>query len=167
MFFSPPWCNGAAVATYLGSVVQLCCGEGGTLQTNATGMCGEYLQWWTTLGLPQPEVACISWVHTAQAPGCSARELSQVSPVFCALPRSKLLRLLGGPQGHRPRRGLSFVPFPGPSCSGDWVLGELTVPGGPCILPTSLISAARFTGYTRSTQSHKCCVFPLGAYLRS
>ena len=33
------------VATYLGSLVQFCCGEGGILQTNTTGMCGESLQW--------------------------------------------------------------------------------------------------------------------------
>ena len=33
------------MATYLHSLVQLCCGEGGTLQTNTAGMCGECLQW--------------------------------------------------------------------------------------------------------------------------
>ena len=34
----------AKVVTYLGSHVQLCCGEGGTQQTNITGMCGESSQ---------------------------------------------------------------------------------------------------------------------------
>ena len=44
------WCliialtQGAKVVTYLGSFVQLFCGEGGTLQTNIIGMCGEFLQ---------------------------------------------------------------------------------------------------------------------------
>ena len=33
------------VVTYLGSLVQLCCGEGGTLQTNITGVCGECSQY--------------------------------------------------------------------------------------------------------------------------
>ena len=74
---------------------------------------------WTTLCLPQLKVACTFRVHTAQAPGCSARVLSQVGPVFCALPRSKPLRFLGGPQGHRSRLAVCFVPFPGPSSSGD------------------------------------------------
>ena len=34
----------AKVVTYLGSLAQLCCGEGGTLQTNITGVCGECSQ---------------------------------------------------------------------------------------------------------------------------
>ena len=45
---------------------------------------------WTTLGLAQPKAGCTSWVHTVQAPGCSARALSQVDPAFHVLPRSKL-----------------------------------------------------------------------------
>ena len=36
--------QGVKVVTYLGSLVQLCCGEGGTLQTNIAGVCGECLQ---------------------------------------------------------------------------------------------------------------------------
>ena len=32
------------MVTYLGSLVQLCCGEGGTQQTNMAGVCGECLQ---------------------------------------------------------------------------------------------------------------------------
>ena len=58
---------------------------------------------WTSLGLPQPKAPCISQVYTAQAPGFSARALSQVGPAFHALPRSKLfkLRFSGTPQRHR------------------------------------------------------------------
>ena len=33
--------------------------------------------------------------------------------------------------------GVCFVPFPGLSSSGDQVLSECTVPGGPCVLITS------------------------------
>ena len=42
-------------------------------------------------------------VYTAQAPGCSAGELSKAGPGLRALPRSKLLRFsfLGTPQRHR------------------------------------------------------------------
>ena len=32
------------MVTYLSSLVLLCCGEGGTLETNIIGMCGECLQ---------------------------------------------------------------------------------------------------------------------------
>ena len=58
---------------------------------------------WTALDLPQPKAACTSWIHTAQAAGCSARAVSQVGPAFGAFPRSRLLRFrfLGTPQGYR------------------------------------------------------------------
>ena len=94
------------VTTYLVSLVQLCCGEGGTLQTSTAGMHGECLQWMDHTGFA-----------TAQG--------------------STLLSLQCSLQGHTPRWAVLFVPFPGLSSSGDWVLGELTVPDGPCILMTS------------------------------
>ena len=78
------------VVTYLGSLVQSCCGEGGTLQTNITGVCGERSQ-------------CMD--HTGFA----------LATVF---PGSTLLRLQGALQGHCPKRALRFVHFPGLSCSG-------------------------------------------------
>ena len=80
------------MATYLGLLVQLCCGEGETLQRNTTWVCGSARSGWATLGLPQSKVACASRVYTAQAPSCSARALSQVGTLFHALPRSKPLR---------------------------------------------------------------------------
>ena len=52
---------------------------------------------WNSLGLPQPESSCTSWVHTIQAPVCFVRARSEVSPAFNALPRSKTLRFLGTP----------------------------------------------------------------------
>ena len=100
------------MVTYLGSLVQLCCRERGTLQTDITGMCGECLQCMDHTGLSQFKVVCASWVYTAQAPGCFARALSHVIPTFHALPRSKLLRFLGALQGHRPSWAVHFVPFP-------------------------------------------------------
>ena len=117
---------------------------------------GSACRGWTTLGLPQPKVACTSRVHPAQAPGCSARALSQVGPAFCALPRSTLLRFSGALRGHRPRWAVSFVPFPGPSSSGNWVLGECTVPGGPCILCTSPVLATWFPRCTVTASGVLC-----------
>ena len=46
---------------------------------------------------------CAFPVYTAQAPDCSAGELSKASPGVCALPRSKLLRFRfsNTPQRHK------------------------------------------------------------------
>ena len=117
---------------------------------------------WTTVGLPQSKTACASWVYNAQASWSSARTLSQVGPAFYVLPRSKLFRFLGTPQGHRPDWAVRFVPFPGPSSSGDQVIGECTLPGGPCVLITSPVPAAQFPRDAASTPSQVCCVSPLG-----
>ena len=91
------------MVTYLGSLFQLCCGEGGTLQTNISGMCGECLQCLSHTGFAPTHNVHASLVYTAQAPGCSAGELSQAGPGLRALPRSKLLSFwfLGTPQMHR------------------------------------------------------------------
>ena len=54
--------------TSLGSLVQSCCGEGGTLQTNNTGMCSQCL---SHTGLAPVHSTCALPAHTAQALGCS------------------------------------------------------------------------------------------------
>ena len=60
---------------FLGTLVQLCFEEGGTLQTNITGMCGECSQCLSHTGLPPTHGVCALPVYTSQALGCSAREL--------------------------------------------------------------------------------------------
>ena len=102
--------------TFLGLLVQSCCGEERTLQTNNTGM------WLQCLGHTGPAPAHGTRAlpaHTAQALGCSTgnhprqalgcmhlpglshsgsgtevvlRGTDSVGPVFCALPRSEQLR---------------------------------------------------------------------------
>ena len=78
----------AEVVSCLGSLVQSCCGEGGALQTNVTGLCGEHSQ-------------CSS--HTGFAPvhGCELSPstllrlqaaLQGVGPELHALPRPEPLR---------------------------------------------------------------------------
>ena len=91
------------MVTYLGSIVQLCCGEGETLQRNITDVCGECSQCLGHIGFAPTPGMCALPVYTAQAPGCSAGELSKVGPGLRALPRSKLLRfrVSGTPQRHR------------------------------------------------------------------
>ena len=56
------------MVTFLGSLVQSCCGEGGTLQTNNTGMCSQCLG---HTGFAPTRGVCAFPVHTAQALGCS------------------------------------------------------------------------------------------------
>ena len=61
------------------------------------------------------------------------------------------------------RLGMHFVPFPCPSSSGDQALGEFTVPGGPCLLITSLDLATQFPGCAARAPSHVCCESTLGS----
>ena len=62
------------------------------------------------------------------------------------------------------RLGMRFVPFSGTSSSGDQMLGDYTVPGGPWILSTSLVPAAWFAGCAMRAPSQVCCVSPLGSW---
>ena len=114
------------MVTFLGSLVQSCCGERGTLQTKNTGVCGECSPCLSHTGFAPAHGVCAFPVYTAQILGCSARELSEAGPGLHALPRSKPLRFRfsGTLQRHRLGLGLCFVPFPGPSSLGDQVLGE-------------------------------------------
>ena len=59
---------------------------------------------------------------------------------------------------------MCFVPLPGLSSSGDQVLGECTVPGGQCILITSLVPATWFPGCTARQVWH---VSPLGSWIQA
>ena len=90
------------------------------------GVCGECSQCLYHTRFAPGHCLCAFPVYTVEAPGCSAGELSKAGPGFHALPRSKSLRFRfsGTPQRHR----LLFVPFPGPSSSGNQGLGEHTLP---------------------------------------
>ena len=80
------------MVTFLGSLVQSCCGERGTLQTKNTGVCGECSPCLSHTGFAPAHGVCAFPVYTAQILGCSARELSEAGPGLHALPRSKPLR---------------------------------------------------------------------------
>ena len=113
------WCliialtQGAKVVTYLGSFVQLFCGEGGTLKTNIIGMCGEFLQCMDHSGFAPAHTGV--WFLGLHCSGCRVlcRAWSKVGPGFRALPRSKSLRFrfLGNPQGHRLGWARVLCPF--------------------------------------------------------
>ena len=149
------------MVTYLGSLVQLCCGEGGTMQTNIIGMCLECSQCLGHTGFTPAHGVCAFPVFTAQAPGSSAGVLSKaglgfvhfpdlscsgsgswvfhkgtelVGDAFCALPRSEQLRQPGAWRAHCPRWSVCLImQRPGPSCLVSWVHQESTVSGVPCV----------------------------------
>ena len=161
------------MVTYLGSLVQSCCGEGGTLQTNITGVCGECLQCMDHTGFAPAHGACASRSTLLRlqvslqgnclkwAPGCvhfpglrrsgsGSRVLHEgtdsVGPTFCALPRSKQLRQPGAWQGHTPQVGGTSYHLSGPSCLVSSVHSRSTVSGVPCVSSGVLISSCSLPG---------------------
>ena len=111
----------------------MCNGEGGTLQANVTGLCGKCLQCLSHTGFAPAHSVSAFMFYTAQAPGCSAGELSNAGSGLRALPRSQLLKFRYSTRAQT-RLGLCFVPCPGPSSSEEQVLSERTLPGGWCVL---------------------------------
>ena len=83
---------------FLGSLVQLHCGEGGTLQTNNTGVCSQCL---SHTG-PAPAHVYPPYPHYSGS-RLLHQEQSEAGPGPHALPRSKPLRFRhsGSPQRHR------------------------------------------------------------------
>ena len=136
---------------------------GRTLQKKKiTGMCVGCLQCLGHTGFAPAHGMCAFPVCTAQAPGCSAGEESKAGPGLCALPRSTLLRFRCSTKAQT-RLGLRFVPFPGPSSSGDQVLGECSCPQLGLRLIASPIPAAWFSGCTMAAPSQVCHVSLLGS----
>ena len=155
------------MVTYLGSLVQLCCGKGGTLQINITGVFGECSQCMDHTGFDLAHGTCAFQVYTAQVPCSSEGQLSKACPGLHALPRSKLLkfRFLGIPQRHRlswvcvlcpsqvraaqPTRWLvsalsqvcsASYHLLGPGRSVSWVRSKSAISGVPCVSSGELIS---------------------------
>ena len=117
--------------------------------------------------LPPVHGVCAFPVYTAQAPGCSAGELSKVGPGSSALPRSKPLRFRFSGTPHRHKlswacvlcpsqvqasqvtRGLASVlssgcgvsyHLPGPNPLVYWVHSRRSVSGVSCVSSEELIS---------------------------
>ena len=117
------------MVTYLGLLVQLCYREGETLQTNITGVCGECSQCLGQAAFVTTHGMCPFWSILLKlqialqgnflkwALGCL-----QSPDLSCSGSGSWVLR-----KGTDPL-GLCFVPFPGPSKSGDQVVGKHSLP---------------------------------------
>ena len=133
---------------YLGSLVQLCCGEGGELQTNITGMFGECLQFLGHIRFAPTHRVCAFPVYTAQAPGCSAGDLSKVGPGLCPLPRPKPLRFRfsGTSQSHRLGWVCVLCPFQVQAAEVNRCLASAVSPGVAVCLITSLLWLLSFPG---------------------
>ena len=123
-----------------------CRGEGGALQARISGVCGERSQCLGHTGFAPAHGVCAFTVCTAQAPGCSAGELSKVRPGSRALPRS-------GSGSRVLHKGADSVDPA--SCSlprseqlSGQVLGKHTLPRWAVRLITSRVSAAPFPGCT-------------------
>ena len=105
---------------FLGSLVQLHCGEGGMLQTNNTGVGSQCL---SHPGSAPAHGACSLPVHTARTLGCSAGNNPRLALGCMHLPGPS--RSGSGTRvvlrGADSQLGLRFVPFPDPSSSGDEV----------------------------------------------
>ena len=152
------------MVTYLGSLVQSCCREGGTLQTKITGICGECSHCLGHTGFVHAHGVCAFPVYTAQAPGYSAGELSKAGPGLQALPRSKLLRFrfLGTPQ--RRRLGWACVLCPSQVRAAQVTRCLLsTLLRCAVRLITSLVPAAWFPGWQQAGPSQVCHVSLLGS----
>ena len=150
---------------YLGSFVQLCCGEGGTLQTNITGVYGECLQCLGHTGFASAHGLCSFLVYTAQVPGCSAGELSKVGPGLCACPRSKpfRFRFLGTHQRHRLGWACALCPSQIQAAQETRFLVSAHSLGGAVHLITAPVPASQFPGCSAGALSQVCCVSPLGS----
>ena len=155
----------SSLVIYLGLLVQLCCGEGGTLQANITAVCGECLQCLGHTEFARTHGVYAFSVYTAQAPGCSSWELSKVGPGLRALPRSKPLRFsfLGTPQRHRLGWACVLCPSQAQAAQVTWCLVSTHSPGGAVLIITSPVPASRFPGCTAGVTSQVCHVYPLGS----
>ena len=92
------------MVTYLGSLVQLCSGEEGTLQTNITGVSGWCTQYMdhTSFAPAHGGGLCFPGLHCSGS-RLLCRGTVQSRPCVHAFSRSKLLRFRfsGTPHGHR------------------------------------------------------------------
>ena len=167
------------VVTYWGSLVQLCCGEGGALKQISLMYVGSTPSVGTTLGLPQLTATCAFWVYTAQTPGCYAghcpkqtlhfvhfpslnhsgsgsRELRKgtdsVEHVFCAFSRSEQLGRSGAWWVHCPWWAAHLNHLPGPGQLVPQVHLVSTISDVLCVSSGELTSGCDPPGRCRPSQ---------------
>ena len=96
--------------------------EGGMLQTSNTGVCSQCL---SHTGSAPAHGACSLPAHASRALGCSAGINPRLPWVACTSQvQATQVQALGQSSEAQTLLALRFVPFPGPSSSGDEVFGE-------------------------------------------
>ena len=153
------------LVTFLGSLVQSCCGEGGTLQTSITGVCGECLQCFSCTGFAPAHGICAFTVYTSQSLRYSAENSVRWAPGLHALPRSKLLmfRFLSTPQSCRLSLACILCPSQVRKAQMTRCLANAVTPRWVVHLIASPIPASQFSGCTMGTPSQACLVSLLGS----
>ena len=142
--------------TFLGSLAQSCCGEGGTLKANNPGMCSQCLG---PTGFDPAHSVC-PFRLPCSGSRLLCRELSEVGPEFYALPRSKLLRFrfLDTPQRRRLGWDCVLCPSPVRAAQVTRCLASAVAPTWGLRLVASPIPATWFYGCTTDAPSQMCCV---------
>ena len=135
--------------SYLGSLVQSCCREAGTLQTSLA--CVGRFSVWAPLGLP-PFTVCVLSQSTLLRLQLLCWELSKVDPGLHALPGSKplMFRFLGTPQRRRLGWACGLWPSQVQAAPASRCLASALSPdlgGGGCLI-TSPVPAAWLPGCT-------------------
>ena len=150
------------VVTFLGSLVQSCCEEGGTPQTSITGVCGECSQCFSCTGFAPARSWCVCFqgLHFSSS-RLLCWELSEVGPGLHALPRSKLFRFSGSPQRRRLCWACILCPSQVREAQATRSLVSALSPGGAGSLMTSPVPATHFPGSAAGVPSQVCCVSPL------
>jgi len=147
----------------LGSHVQLYYGEGGTLQTNISGMCGECLQWMDHTGFdPAQGGVCFLGLRCLGS-RVLCRSTVQSGPCILCTSQVLVIQVLKYSTKAQTQLGVHFMPFPDPSISDDQVLGVCIIPGGPCVLITYPVLATWFARCATKALSQLCHVSLLGS----
>ena len=118
----------------LGSLVQSRCGEGGALQTDVAGLCGEHSQCPSHTGFAPAHGCVLSLSTLLRLPAA----LYGAGPALCAVPVFRY-------SAKAWTRLSLFCAFPGLSSSGSQELDGRTLPG--CGVPSPLLwSQPQFLG---------------------
>ena len=137
------------------------------MQTNITGVWGECSQCLGHTGFAPAHGACAFLVYTAQAPGCSAGELSKAGPGLCAHPRSKSLRFRfsGTPQRCRLVWACVLCPSQVRAAQVTRYLASALSPGTVRLI-ASPVPAAQFPGCSAVTLPQVCLFWAADLWLQ-
>ena len=116
----------------LDSLVQSCCREGGALQTNVTGVCGEHSQCSGHTGFAPAHECVLSPPTLLRLPAA----LYGVGPVLRAVP------VFGYSTKTWTRLGLRFVPSLAQAAQATRSLTGALSPGAVCLLPSMVPASA-------------------------